>query len=164
MPKCQGRLARNKAYGDIMQRHHPKWQTKEVRLMSKKHGKRAGNKRRRVPKSGAVWRQSAEEATARSQAVLQRLRVRTWRARRHEVQSRQGKAHVETRSSKRSLSGLLSLWQEHVVGKNAPLDGSRQSSRAILPSCEKKELIESRKIAPPTQRERRRFPCGRSPR
>lgn len=31
--------------------------------MSKKHGKRAGNRRNRVPKGDVVWRQSAEEAT-----------------------------------------------------------------------------------------------------
>lgn len=31
--------------------------------MSKKHGKRAGNKRNRVPKGDVVWRQTAEEAT-----------------------------------------------------------------------------------------------------
>lgn len=31
--------------------------------MSKEHGKRTGSKRSRMPKDGAVWRQSAEEAT-----------------------------------------------------------------------------------------------------
>lgn len=31
--------------------------------MSKKHGKRTGSKRSRMPKDGAVWRQSGEEAT-----------------------------------------------------------------------------------------------------
>ena len=31
--------------------------------MSKKHGKRTGSKRNRVPKGDVVWRQTAEEAT-----------------------------------------------------------------------------------------------------
>ncbi len=72
------------------------WQAHRQQAQSRTEGRhRLAAKRRR--------------GNARAQAVLQRLRMRTWRARRHEVQSRQGKTHVETRSSKRSLSGLLSF-------------------------------------------------------
>lgn len=111
--------------------------------MSKKHGKRAGNKRRRVPKGDVVWRQSAEEATLARKPYYNAFACG------HGVHgdTKYNRAK-EKRTWKRDLQkgasrGSFLLWQEHVVGKNAPLDGFRRSSRAILPSCEKKELIKS---------------------
>lgn len=80
----------------------------EVRLMTKKRSKRTRSKRKHqhAPKGNVVWKQTAEEATLANKPYINAYACG------HGVQgdtkyNRTKEKHMETRSSGRSLSGLL---------------------------------------------------------
>ena len=80
----------------------------EVRLMTKKRSKRTRSKRKHqhAPKGNVVWKQTAEEATLAYKPYINAYACG------HGVQgdtkyNRTKEKHMETRSSGRSLSGLL---------------------------------------------------------
>ena len=106
--------------------------------MSKKHGKRACSKRNRVPKGDVVWRQSAEEATLARKPYYNAFAcghgVHGDTKYNRAKEKRTWKRDLQKGASRGSFLYGKSMW----LGKNAPLDGFRRSSRAILPSCEKK--------------------------
>lgn len=80
----------------------------EVRLMTKKRSKRTRSKRKHqhTPKGNVVWKQTAEEATLANKPYINAYACG------HGVQGDTKynctkEKHMETRSSGRSLSGLL---------------------------------------------------------